>query len=127
MASLRRSSLPHGRGLMFNWLRRRSPASTPTTPEPNPGDRIYAIGDIHGRHDLLGEMLARLRDDAAGQGDDRRNILVLLGDYVDRGDHSREVIDLILAEASDPEAGPWDRIIPLRGNHEAALLDFLTD
>lgn len=108
---------------MLNWLRRRSEISQLVVPLPDAQDRIYAVGDIHGRHDLLAGLLPKLREDARAQSDERRPVLLLLGDYIDRGDHSREVLDLILAESA--LHGPWDKLIALRGNHEAALLDFL--
>ncbi|MEO1502378.1 MAG: metallophosphoesterase [Pseudomonadota bacterium] len=109
---------------MLKWLRRGAKPEL-AVPLPHSGDRIYAVGDIHGRSDLFEELLTRLRRDADGQTDERRSILVLLGDYVDRGDHSREVLDQILKEAQSD--GPWTQIVALRGNHEAALLDFLED
>jgi len=83
-----------------------------------PGTRLYCIGDIHGRADLLERLLAQIRDDAASIA--CRKVVVYLGDYVDRGDYSREVLDLLL---SGPL--PGFEAIHLRGNHEQALLDFL--
>lgn len=106
---------------MFGWLRRAKPATERLArPEPAPGQRIYAIGDVHGRLDLLEALLPKLRADAKAQTDGRQAILVFLGDLVDRGDHSREVLDLVLAEAWF-----WAEVVCLRGNHEAALLEFL--
>ena len=52
------------------------------------GLRVYAIGDIHGRADLLDELHHMIRDDAAGWEGDR--IIVYLGDYIDRGMHNRD-------------------------------------
>lgn len=82
------------------------------------GDRVYAIGDIHGRADLLSNLLDTvLQDSQSGPG---RNTLIYLGDYVDRGGQSREVIDLIL------QFNPKDFTqIYLMGNHEELLLQFL--
>lgn len=98
-------------------------------PEPTvcaavaPDERIYAVGDIHGRHDLLIALLRRIAADAAGFDDGRRFRLVFLGDYVDRGDDSRGVLDTL--------SRLWDGGLPqvdfLLGNHEAALLDFIAD
>ena len=109
---------------MFSWLRRGRRAGAPPVPKPAPEERIYAIGDVHGRDDLLGKLLPRLADDAAGreavEGDGRTPVLVFLGDLVDRGDHTREALDMARAAARD-----WARVVYLRGNHEAALLDFL--
>lgn len=85
------------------------------TPE---GTRIYAIGDIHGRADLLRRLYRAIADDAAAC--DRRRIAVHLGDYVDRGPDSRGVIDLVL---TSPLAG--FECVYLKGNHEQLMLDFL--
>ena len=74
--------------------------------------RLLAIGDIHGCYDQfvgLVEKKIRLRKD------DR---LVLLGDYIDRGNKSREVIDYIIKLQEEG----FD-IIPLIGNHESMMLD----
>jgi len=54
--------------------------------------RIYAIGDIHGRLDLLSELLARISSDIALRPT-ARPLYVFLGDYIDRGPSSREKID----------------------------------
>jgi serine/threonine protein phosphatase 1 len=85
-----------------------------------PDTRIYAIGDIHGRADLLQETIARIDDDLR-----RRPIAyageVYLGDYVDRGADSKGVIDLLAVRLVQNHA------ICLRGNHEAMMEDFLHD
>jgi len=83
-----------------------------------PGERIYCIGDIHGRHDLLQQLHTNILNHAATYTG--RKKLIYLGDYIDRGDHSKEVIEVLL---SDPLHG-FD-IVYLRGNHEQTLLDFL--
>jgi serine/threonine protein phosphatase 1 len=86
-----------------------------------PGKRIYAIGDVHGRNDLLCELLEQIRRHAA-HARQAENILVLLGDYVDRGPQSKAVIDTLLGLY-------WPRwkFVFLRGNHDQAVLDFLKD
>lgn len=83
------------------------------------GVRVYAIGDIHGRADLLSELHALIGKDAGASAADRR-VIVYLGDYVDRGLQSREVIEILLA-------GPPDGFdaVHLLGNHEALMLEFL--
>ncbi len=58
------------------------------------GRLTYAVGDIHGRDDLFGKMVERIRSDSALQGE--RPVIVLLGDYIDRGASSRDVLDRIL-------------------------------
>lgn len=87
-----------------------------------PGRRVYAIGDVHGRADLLVRLIKDITDDAAKGGFEGRPILVLLGDYVDRGFQSKEVIDVLLGESLSPFETYF-----LKGNHEAAMLQFLAD
>lgn len=82
---------------------------------------VYAIGDIHGRLDLLEALHDRIREDAAGRDAERRQ-LVYLGDYVDRGASSRQVIDTLIAQ---PLAG--FEAVHLLGNHEFFLRRFLSD
>ena len=85
------------------------------------GQRIYAIGDVHGRLDLLDAMLARLRADLAARPHPRP-LLVMLGDYVDRGPSSRGVLDrLIGIEASDLPS------VFLLGNHDSYIEAYLSD
>ncbi len=100
--------------------RRRKQEQPPDARAPA-GSLVYAIGDLHGRSDLLDDMLGQIVKDAEGRAADRR-VLVYLGDYVDRGHDSRGVIDRILA-------GPPDGFEQacLLGNHEAWMLDFLAD
>lgn len=86
-----------------------------------PGELVYAIGDIHGRVDLLDEIHGLIEEDAAGRPAARRTV-VYLGDYVDRGPDSRAVIDLLL---DTPLAG--FESVHLLGNHEEFLLGFLAD
>lgn len=86
------------------------------------GRRVYAIGDIHGRADLLCRLLEVLRKDA-GEGDFvGPPILVFLGDYVDRGFQSREVISILLSDVMST----FETFF-LKGNHEETMLQFLTD
>ncbi|HUD51417.1 MAG TPA: metallophosphoesterase family protein [Parvibaculum sp.] len=93
----------------------RRPAAVPD------GVRLYAIGDIHGRDDLLGGLLARIEADARTRPP-ARNILIYLGDYIDRGLQSRQVLDRLTTR---PLAG--FEAVHLKGNHEAAMLEFLRD
>ncbi len=95
-------------------------------PEPAPprgpeGTRIYAVGDIHGRVDLLGELRARIAEDAAAHSQARR-VIVYLGDYVDRGPASREVIETLAGEPL-----PGFQEVHLLGNHEDMFMRFLGD
>lgn len=85
---------------------------------PN-GKRVYAVGDIHGCAGLLDKLMDIIAEDAAEAEAAR---IVFLGDYVDRGPDSKGVIDRLLEiQESRPDT------VFLKGNHEALLLDFLSD
>jgi serine/threonine protein phosphatase 1 len=84
------------------------------------GQAVYAVGDIHGRLDLLDILLERIRRDAAAHPEDSARTLVFLGDYIDRGTASRGVVERLLADPLDGFA-----TVRLLGNHEEALLDFV--
>ena len=86
-----------------------------------PDTRLYAIGDIHGRADLLRRLLAAIAEDAAGRPPAVQR-LIYLGDYVDRGPQSQDVINIVLDEAP---AG--FEVVALRGNHEEMMARFLDD
>ena len=90
-------------------------------PPPPDGLGLYAIGDIHGRDDLLAALLDAIRADADRAGQ-RRNLLVCLGDYVDRGPASAGVIERL----SEFHARDF-AFVPLMGNHEDLMLAFLAD
>ena len=99
-------------------VRRRGPQfSAPLQPDV----RVYAVGDIHGRHDLLMSALARIDGDLAGC--DGPSALVFLGDYVDRGAQSAQVLEKLRAL---PGTSPTP-VVTLMGNHERMMLDFLAD
>jgi len=91
-------------------------APPPRCPE---GLRIYAVGDIHGRDDLLVRLHARIREDAAARPGPQP-VAVYVGDYIDRGAGSSRVIDLLLGEPL-----PGFVSIHLKGNHEDMMLNFL--
>lgn len=83
----------------------------------------FAVGDVHGRSDLLADMLELLE---ARAGEEQRQggppVLIFLGDYVDRGPDSAGVIDLLLQRRPIGYERHY-----LRGNHEQAMLAFLND
>lgn len=83
--------------------------------------RLYAIGDVHGRLDLLRALEAQIAADAASAPATTDRFLVYVGDYVDRGFESRQVIEHLVLE---PLEG-FNRVC-LLGNHDAWLLGFLT-
>ncbi len=93
----------------------------PVAPRVPAGSRVYAIGDIHGRVDLLRELHQLIHEDAYRR-QATRNVLIYLGDYIDRGDHSAAVIDFLLDEPL-----PTFECVYLKGNHEDVLLQFLAD
>jgi serine/threonine protein phosphatase 1 len=81
----------------------------------NPDRRLLAVGDIHGHR----EKLSRLLELVAPTGQDQ---VVFLGDYIDRGPQSREVIEELLAFRQR-----FPQTVFLRGNHEQILLDALVE
>ncbi len=92
---------------------------------PPPGTRLYVVGDIHGRADLLARVQEMIQRDAEN-APERRKVVVYLGDYVDRGPHSAQVIDrLIERPLSAADAAVEE--VHLIGNHEAMMLSFLDD
>jgi serine/threonine protein phosphatase 1 len=102
-----------------DWLKRMV-GREKTKPSVPSGRRVIAIGDIHGRRDLLDQLLANIAAQPANKDDN--NALVFLGDYIDRGPDSKGVVDRLLTL----DMPGWDAIF-LRGNHEQAILDFLRD
>jgi serine/threonine protein phosphatase 1 len=78
----------------------------------------YVIPDIHGRYDLLGEGLADIAAHAAGKA----GVIVTIGDYVDKGPESRQVIERLLSGVGEG----W-RLIALKGNHDAMMVQALRD
>lgn len=94
-------------------------------PAPRPGtlpagQAVYAIGDVHGRLDLLEDLLVRIREDAEQHQSDSERSLIFLGDYVDRGPESRGVVDAVMSDLL-----PGFTTVRLLGNHEEAMLAFL--
>lgn len=83
-------------------------------------DTVWAIGDVHGRADLLRELQKTIKASAEAAGASRPKV-VYLGDYIDRGPDSRGVIDLLL------NGLPGFQKIFLSGNHEAMLRRFLLE
>jgi serine/threonine protein phosphatase 1 len=92
---------------------------TATLPQ---GQLLYAVGDIHGRADLLARLLVEIESDAAAHEGVERRTLVFIGDYIDRGPDSRGVIHLLLNDLP-----PGFDVHFLKGNHEALMIDFLED
>lgn len=96
----------------------------PPDPTPSTGGRlVYAVGDVHGYARQLDELLGAIADDAALSAPAERPLLVMIGDYVDRGPDSRGVLDRILTLETDDRF----ELVTLKGNHEDALSRFLVD
>lgn len=83
------------------------------------GHRAYVVGDIHGRLDLLDQLLARIDEDLKARPV-RKTLLVFVGDLIDRGPHSAQVIERLRTYR---RVGV--RTIFLLGNHEEVLLRIL--
>lgn len=81
----------------------------------------YAIGDVHGRYDLMQQILKQIRADAAEQP----HRIIFLGDYVDRGPDSRKVVEAVMEMVNSCQ--PDREIIALTGNHEQMMLDAVSD
>jgi len=86
-----------------------------TTDQDNTTRRLLAIGDIHGCDQLLEQLLEQL---APGPDDQ----LIFLGDYIDRGPGSRQVIERLLELRQQ-----FPQTVFLKGNHEQMLLGYLAD
>jgi serine/threonine protein phosphatase 1 len=97
---------------------RPSSARKARRPRLPDGLRIYSIGDIHGRVDLLDALLIRIATHMA-LNPAREHIEVFLGDYVDRGPASQGVLDRLAANQVT------HRRVFLKGNHETFVTDFI--
>ena len=97
-------------------LVRRTPPRVERVPD---GMRVYAIGDIHGRLDLLDLLLAKIAADDERRGDGVETQYIFLGDLIDRGPDSRGVVERVL------ELSRSQRVVALRGNHEQMMLEGL--
>ena len=117
------------------WLGGPAPADAPATPAVPPvaypsvaaripdGQRVYAIGDVHGRADLLTTLLTQIHEDAAGFNG--QVTVIFLGDLINRGPDTHRVLEIIESLKTRPPHN-WSIII-LQGNHEYALQLFLSD
>lgn len=98
----------------------RSNGLRPLGAEMRPDVPFYAIGDVHGCFEQMQTALARIDADIVAQNIETP-FVVFLGDYVDRGPHSAQVLEFLLTlSRNEPDA-----VICLKGNHEQMMLDFL--
>src|SRR3954470_19712393 len=101
---------------MWSPFRKTAEVNSPKLPS---GSRVYAVGDVHGRADLLQETFAKI--DSHRDAYPIANVHeIMLGDYIDRGPSSFDVIELLSKRVGGST-------ICLKGNHEAFLLEFLKD
>lgn len=83
------------------------------------GERIYAIGDVHGCFDLLENLISRIRKDDECRSPQRTTI-IQVGDLIDRGPRSADVVDLMMRFT-----GLSKHLVVLKGNHEQVMVDAL--
>lgn len=102
--------------MFSSWIKNLFLSPKPDWPPSTlaPAERFYVVGDIHGRLDLLQKLLSELDPDCT---------VVFVGDYIDRGDQSAQVLRLLYAFSADPKR----KTVCLFGNHEDMLLRFLED
>lgn len=84
------------------------------------GDRVYAIGDVHGRLDLLKALLLQIEADSMRRDATATVHIVFLGDLIDRGPESAQVLDFLIGYAPVGR-----RLHFVSGNHEECFLDVL--
>jgi serine/threonine protein phosphatase 1 len=97
-------------------MKSRAPLSTGSRTRDGREVRVYAIGDIHGRIDLLETLIDRIQADVIRRPHASMRIIIL-GDFIDRGPGSAKIVDLLIHLKTEPH------VIVLRGNHEAIMLD----
>lgn len=94
-------------------------SADPAETERTAVSKTYAIADLHGRHDLLIAAINAVADIDQGP-----LTFITLGDYIDRGPESRQVIETLMALRDDPP-GDW-KVVCLMGNHEDIMIQTLT-
>lgn len=102
------------------WLQRMNALTARRGDTPRPqipvGQRVYAVGDVHGRLDLLLPLLAHIRADTAARRPQDTHV-IMLGDLVDRGPYSAETIEFMAS--MQPSFATFHCLM---GNHEEAML-----
>jgi serine/threonine protein phosphatase 1 len=108
--------------MLSKLFRSRTQVAAPAVPAVPDGTVVWAVGDIHGRLDLLQPLVESIAADLHGSAATRK-VVVFLGDYIDRGPDSRGVLRL-LSGLPAIKGIEWRF---LKGNHEQAMLGFLDD
>lgn len=108
--------------MLSKLFRSRTKVTAPAVPTVPDGTIVWAVGDIHGRLDLLQPLLEAIVVDLHASAATRK-VVVFLGDYIDRGPDSRGVLQLLVG-LSAVQGVEWRF---LKGNHEQAMLGFLDD
>ena len=104
---------------MTLWNRMFGAFAARPAPHGPKGHRAYAVGDVHGRLDLLDQLLAMIEADIAARSPSK-NLIVFLGDLIDRGPQSAEVVERLRTwQPGDAQT------VFLCGNHEEVLLRVL--
>ena len=103
-------------------VQEQAPVEVTRTSHAPDGQCVYAIGDVHGRRDLLEKLVEQIDEDSRSLPEGTKRVLVFLGDYIDRGLQSKDVIEFLLSDRMKA----FERVF-LMGNHEEALLRFLND
>ena len=101
---------------LFGLGRKQAPPPPRAAPRMAEGLRVYAIGDVHGRFDLLLMLLDAIEADDRARGQAETHV-VMLGDLIDRGPHSAQVVDFFRTRA--PDFAQFHFVL---GNHEEMLL-----
>ena len=89
------------------------PTTVPFDAPVHPEEPVFVIGDLHGCAKQMVELLYKL------EAKDKKAKLVFVGDFIDRGENSKLVLDALW------QLRPFPRVVCLRGNHEDMLLKFL--
>ena len=103
----------HSDGPNFNEMAVLGPVRMPLEMRM-PGTFTYAVGDIHGSYTKLANLLKHCREHCGSN----RSRFVFIGDYIDRGRRSRDVVNLLI----EVQSGAPDQFVCLCGNHEDMLI-----
>ena len=104
---------------MFKFLKNKSAPDERIYAMPD-GEIVYAIGDVHGCFQSMIDLLDKIEADRLSRKEEKSTV-VFLGDLIDRGPSSREVLDYLMNYFPN-----WTNVAFLRGNHEEVMLDVLS-